>query len=432
MSNIDPDRLEDSDIPLPDEQFQGLPVFVCGGWVRDTIRGEQATDIDLMVAETTPSEMRERGFTEVDNSGNDTFAVFIDDLDREVAIAREEVSTGTGHDEFEVEPVPETVEASEAVSRDLERRDFSINAMAFDLRWEVLHDPHNGLSDLQSERIRHVSDAFRDDPLRILRGARFAARLDFDVAIETKRIMSEFVEDLEDLPGERVRMEASKNFREAKEPRKFFDILTEVGALPHSFPELAALRLVAAGPSEYHQEGTAWEHTLMVLEEMHDLMPNDELALWMALTHDLGKAETPSDELPSHHGHGERGIPIIEDMSDRLAFSNEQERACKEGARQHMRLKNVEEMRDATLFDTWKQVDNRTRLSRLMVADARGREPAGEFAFNELMDAFQRAQDAVAEVSARDLMDDGHDPEEDGEKFGQLLRQRRIEAMKDE
>jgi tRNA nucleotidyltransferase (CCA-adding enzyme) len=188
-------NLDDLEIELPDE-FDGLPVFAVGGVVRDTIRGVESNDIDLMVAETSPSEMKERGFTEVDND-NDTLGVFIDSLGREVALAREESSTGDGHTEFDVEPVPETVEASEAVHRDSERRDLTVNALIYDTRHGVLHDPHDGLQDLEDEVIRAVNgDSFKQDPLRIIRAARFAARLEFEIDPTTKKLMEEAVDGL--------------------------------------------------------------------------------------------------------------------------------------------------------------------------------------------------------------------------------------------
>jgi tRNA nucleotidyltransferase (CCA-adding enzyme) len=425
------ENLDAEDIELP-EMFDGLPVFAVGGWVRDTILGNDPHDLDLMVAEVTPEEMRERGFREIDSPNNDTFAVFEDKFNREVAIAREEASTGDGHTAFEVEPVPETVEASEAVERDLKRRDLTINSMALDLRWNVLHDPFNGFRDLERGIIRGTTAGnFQQDPLRILRAARFTGRLDFDIEEATKERMSEAADGLEHLPGERIRMEMMKNFLESDTPRRFFDILSEVGALPHAFPELAALRLIPAGPEAHHREGSAFNHTLLVLEEMNDLLPDDKIALLMALLHDIGKAETPLDELPSHHGHGERGADVIDDMAERLGFSKRQRRAAKEASREHMRLKNINELRTGTVLDAWKHTKNRTRLARLMVADARGREPEGEFDHASLLTRFQRAQDAVAKVQAQDLMDDGHTPEEmGGEEFGNLLRQRRIEAMR--
>lgn len=419
-------------IELP-EEFDGLPVFAVGGAVRDASLGEAPHDIDLMVAEVAPSEMHERGFTEIDSPNNDTFAVFLDSLGREVALAREEESTGSSHTDFEVKPVEPDVRAKEAVERDLKRRDFTVNAMALDLRHNTLHDPHGGSGALNRGILRHVSDAFSDDPLRILRGARFAARLGFDIALETQFAMEDAASELSTLPGERIRMELEKVLVEAESPRIFFDTLREVSALEVAFPELDALIGVPAGPEEHHAEGDAFEHTMLVLEQMKERRPDDEIAMLMALAHDLGKAATPEDELPSHHSHGKDGVPIIMEMAKRLSFSNEQESAMKEAASLHMRLHDIEDMRDSTVLKTWERMHNWHRMFDLMVSDGRGREPVREWSRGHALRRFGLAKAASEEVSGQNLIDAGHDPDEmGGKEFGDLLHQRRIEHMRGE
>lgn len=427
LQNLDA-LIEDTELP---EEFDGLPVFIVGGAVRDTLRGVGAEDIDLMVAETTPNEMRRRGFREIDSANNDTFGVFQDSLKREVALAREEESTGDGHDEFAVEPVPASVEAGEAVSRDLERRDFTVNAMALDVRWETLHDPRGGVQDLEDGVLRAVNaDAFKQDPLRILRGARFAARLDVEIDDTTKGAMWESVTKLPSLPQERVRMEMEKALVQADEPSRFFEILHEVAALDYTFPELYDLMGVPAGPPEFHKEGDSFDHTMMVLDEMSELRPNDELALLMALAHDLGKGVTSEMMLPSHHNHGTSGIPIVESMADRLSLSNEQENAMVEACRLHMRFHDVEGLRASTVVEMWQNMDHFHRLWDLAVADSRGREPQREppTAF----DRFDAARRAVDEWTGQRLIDEGYSPDDmGGEEFGALLRQRRVERMRE-
>jgi tRNA nucleotidyltransferase (CCA-adding enzyme) len=202
MSKIDIDRLDELNIELP-EEFDGLPTFVVGGAIRDKLTGAEVSDHDLMVAEVSPSEMRERGFHEIDSPNNDTFAVFHDSLNREVAIAREESpketpdGDGNPHTSFDIEPVPEDVPATEAVQRDSKRRDITINSLVFDLRHDVLHDPNNGLQDLEDGVIRAVDhDSFKTDPLRIIRAARFASRLDFEIETTTKKLMEESADRL--------------------------------------------------------------------------------------------------------------------------------------------------------------------------------------------------------------------------------------------
>lgn len=430
---MDIEDLTAKDISLPDE-FDGLPTFIVGGWVRDSLLdGERPSDVDLMVAEVSPEEMESRGFRRIDSANNDTFGVFQDSLGREVALARQEQSTGPGHRDFDVTPVPEDVPASEAVERDLSRRDFTINAMALDARFDVLHDPHDGRADLEAGAIRHVSDSsFKEDPLRILRGARFAARLDFDVAGETKDSMREAASGLRDLPPERHRMELEKALVEADEPSQFFKLLRNVRALECTFPEIAALDLVPAGPVEHHQEGSTFEHTMLVLDKMVALRPRDELAALMALFHDVGKGSTPTEFLPSHRGHGRRGIDLIDQMADRDGFSKEQERAMKEASRQHMRLQEPGALRLATVLHIHDESRFPSRLVDLMSADADGRRPKGEFPRDLLVERFTAAAKARRAISGQDLIDEGHDPDEmGGENFGDLLHQRRVEKMRE-
>jgi tRNA nucleotidyltransferase (CCA-adding enzyme) len=199
--------IDKGELPQFHEEYDGLDVFVVGGWVRDFFReGHQPTDVDLMVAGVSEQDMLDRGFRPVNSANNDTFGVFFDSRGREVALAREEVSTGEGHRAFDVEPVPADVPVREAVERDLLRRDFTVNAMAIHRGGEFL-DPHDGRFDLEDGIIRAVDEqAFVHDPLRILRGARFAARLDADVDSDTLGLMKEMTPALTTLPQERVRL----------------------------------------------------------------------------------------------------------------------------------------------------------------------------------------------------------------------------------
>jgi tRNA nucleotidyltransferase (CCA-adding enzyme) len=177
-------------VPLPAE-FDGIDVFIVGGYVRDTMRGvEEPSDVDLMVTGVEPSELRFRdGFRAVEN---ETFPVFFDSLGREVALAREEQNNGDGHTDFDVFAVPADVDRLDALERDLVRRDIQCNSMAIDPRTGELFDPHGGRSNLQEGIIKATNpDSFKDDGLRVLRAARFAARLDFKIEEETKNLMEE-------------------------------------------------------------------------------------------------------------------------------------------------------------------------------------------------------------------------------------------------
>jgi tRNA nucleotidyltransferase (CCA-adding enzyme) len=428
---MDIENLDKLDVELPSE-FDGLPVFVVGGAVRDAIRGVPFEDIDLMVAETSPDEMRERGFREIDSANNDTFGVFQDSLKREVALAREESPSDEGenaHTAFDIEPVPADVRAREAVLRDLERRDFTVNAMAFDARWETLHDPRGGVQDLKDGILRAVNaDTFKQDPLRILRGARFAARLDAEIDDTTKGAMWESVAKLPNLPQERVRMEMEKALVQADEPSRFFRVLEEVAALDYTFPELYDLMGVSAGPDEFHKEGDTFDHTMLVLDEMSKLRPDDELAMLMALAHDLGKAVTAGGD--NHGGHGKKGVNPVREMMARLGLSNAQTEAMKEACRYHMRFHDVEDLRASTVVEMWQDMSHFHRLWDLALADSLGREPKGDPP--EGFDRFHAARQAVDEWTGQRLIDEGYDPQEmGGENFGNLLHQKRVERMRE-
>ncbi len=436
---MDIENLDKLDVELPSE-YENLPVFVVGGAVRDAIRGVEFHDIDLMVAEVSPDEMRERGFREIDSANNETFGVFQDSLKREVALAREESpkeipdsEDSNPHTAFDIEPVDADVRAREALLRDLKRRDFTVNAMAFDARWETLHNPRGGVQDLEDGILRAVNaDAFKQDPLRILRGARFAARLDAEIDDTTKGAMWESAPSLTALPQERVRMEMEKALVQADEPSRFFHVMDEVAALYRTFPEVYDLMDVPAGPPEFHEEGSTFDHTMMVLDEMSHLRQNDELALLMALAHDFGKALTAEEDLPHHYTHGKNGMTVVERMSERLAFSNEQETAMKEASRFHMRFHDIAELRSATIIEMWQQMDHFHRLWDLAVADANGRKPQGKPPSQSDFRRFAAARSACAEWTGQRLIDEGYDPQElGGEEFGNLLKQKRVERMRE-
>lgn len=416
-------------VPLPAE-FDGIDVFIVGGFVRDTIRGvEEPSDVDLMVTGVEPSELRARdGFRAVEN---ETFPVFFDSLGREVALAREEQNNGDGHTDFDVFAVPADVDRLDALERDLVRRDFTVNAMALDPRTGELFDPHGGRGDIQTGTIRHVSDHFRDDPLRVLRGARFAARLDAGLTSETAAIMNDVAPGISELPEERIRMEMEKNFKQAQDPTKFFYILASVDALEVSFPRLHRLRNIPAGPPEHHGEGSTFAHTMMVINRMHTLRGNDLDGLLAALVHDFGKLETPKEEWPSHHGHGDQGLAVAERFANRLSMSNHQRRVMRDACRHHMRLKNIEEINEATVFDLVAQLHvEPDLLVDLVAADSWGRIPGSVFPADLARERLGRAVQAMDDVTGRDLIEDGRDPNEiGGEKFGKLLRDRRIERM---
>lgn len=462
MSN---DLIDTLDIPLPD-QFNGLRTLAVGGVVRALFTNNPVTDVDLMVQGSTVEAMVERDFQlvvsgqtpedftadefhqealEAASNGDffefieqidgNQFPVFLDELGREVALARTERSTGDGHTNFDVVATPDVT-----VEEDLGRRDLTCNALAVDLTSGDLIDPFDGQQDIENEIIRHVGeDSFRDDPLRILRMARFAARLDFEVADETLAEASRHVEGLHTLPNERWGMEVVKAMKQAQQPSRFFTLLDTIDALETVLPELAALQDVPAGPPEHHQEGDAFEHTMLVLDEMSELRPGEPRALLGAMAHDLGKALTPNERLPSHPKHHVRGVDLMENIQNRLVLSSELRGVMESASRFHMRMHRLDELRDSTLI---RMVDRLRveasceepkhltfdELIDLAEADSQGRVPA-ESADREMMhDRINRALQ-VLEAVGGDHIAANFEPN-DGEHFGELLLQERIRAFR--
>lgn len=297
---------------MVDEMVQ-IKRFKVGGAVRDLVRGKIPNDVDWVVVGMTPEGMKARGFTPV---GKD-FPVFLHPKTKEEhALARTERKSGKGHTGFSVDFNP-TVSLEE----DLERRDLTINAMALDEEGNLV-DPFNGLQDVERKILRHVGPAFRDDPLRVLRVARFAAQLDFLVHPATLKLMEDMVNDgeLEHLTAERVWKETEKALLSNK-PSTFFHVLQSVGALKVVFPELHALVGVEQN-AEHHPEGDVWTHTMMVLDMATELTP-DPLVRFAALVHDLGKAVSHENEENGpgqHKGHEEAGVAIVKSMAERLAI----------------------------------------------------------------------------------------------------------------
>lgn len=306
-----------------------VEIFQVGGSIRDKLMGRDPQDFDFVVVGGTVEYMLANGLKQV---GAD-FPVFIHPNGDEYALARTERKTGSGYTGFECFTENVTLE------QDLRRRDLTINAIAYDQMAEQIIDPFGGESDIKKKVLRHVdADAFREDPVRVLRLARFLARWpDFNVDNETRKLCEQMVKDgeLAHLTAERVTAELFKALGEAS-PTRFFIFLQSVGALAVVLPEVAALHGVPQ-PFKWHPEGCCFTHTMLVLDEAANsdvsyrpfshafpMSYYDARVLlnWCALVHDLGKATTPADVLPSHHGHEERGARILQKLCDRLKIAN--------------------------------------------------------------------------------------------------------------
>lgn len=300
---------------LPDP----VRIYEVGGAVRDDLLGEPIADRDFVVVGATPEMMLKAGFRPV---GKD-FPVFLHpETHEEYALARTERKTGRGYHGFVFHAAPDV-----SLADDLARRDLTINAMARDAQGTLI-DPFNGQRDLQARILRHVSPAFAEDPLRVLRVARLAARFDFKVADETMQLMRDIVAngEMETLAAERVWQETTRALM-CEKPSRFLQVLRDCGALAVWMPEVGALYGVPQKP-EHHPEIDAGKH----IEEVLDASARFSFSLpvrYALLCHDLGKATTKSEQLPDHRGHEIRGVPLANALSARLKASGD----CADAAR---------------------------------------------------------------------------------------------------
>ncbi|HZW11801.1 MAG TPA: multifunctional CCA addition/repair protein [Noviherbaspirillum sp.] len=325
-----------------------MKTYVVGGAVRDTLLGLPVQDHDHVVVGATPQQMIEKGFTPV---GKD-FPVFLHPVTHEeYALARTERKTAPGYKGFHFHAAPDVT-----LEQDLIRRDLTINAMAQDEDGSII-DPFGGQRDLQARVFRHVSEAFAEDPVRILRLARFAARFtDFTVAPETNALMRNMVEagEVDALVPERVWQELARGLMEAK-PSRMFEVLRACGALARILPELDALWGVPQ-PELHHPEIDTGVHVMMVIdyaaEKKHDLPIR-----CAALMHDLGKGATPREEWPKHYGHEERGVKLVDQACKRLKIPNDCRDLAVMTAREHGNVSRALEMRVNTIVSLFERCD---------------------------------------------------------------------------
>lgn len=332
-----------------------MKIYVVGGAVRDQLLGRPNADRDYVVVGSTPEAMRALGYRPV---GRD-FPVFLHPQTQdEYALARTERKTAPGYHGFAFHAAPEVT-----LEEDLARRDLTINAMAQGDDG-VLVDPFHGQQDLAAKILRHVGPAFVEDPVRILRLARFAARFaDFSVAPETQALMCEMVNsgEIDHLVPERVWQELAKGLLEDK-PSRMFEVLRDCGALARLLPELDALFGVHQRP-EYHPEIDTGIHTMMVLDQ--SARHNFSLPVrFAALLHDLGKGTTPVDILPRHHGHEERSVRLVEKVCARLKVPVDCRDLALLMARHHGNIHRAAELRAATIVALFEKTDALRRPAR--------------------------------------------------------------------
>ena len=349
-----------------------IEAYLVGGAVRDQLLNYTFKERDWVVIGSTPEEMLSLGFQQV---GKD-FPVFLHpETHDEYALARTERKDGLGYHGFEMHASPDVT-----LEEDLYRRDLTINAMAMTESGEII-DPYGGQADLETKTLRHVSSHFSEDPLRLLRVARFAARfhhLGFSIADDTMELLKEITEsqELKTLSVERVWTETDKALSE-QDPDVYFQVLRDCGALKQLFPEIDALFGVP-NPVKWHPEVDSGIHTLMVLKQAALLSPETKVR-FAALCHDLGKGLTPKEFWPKHRGHERAGVGLIKKMADRLKIPNEHRDLACLGSEFHLHAHKALELRPQTLLKVLTQFDFFRRPERfnyfldICEADFRGR-----------------------------------------------------------
>jgi len=401
-----------------------MKIYLVGGAVRDRLLGLPVQDRDYVVVGATPQDLIALGYKPV---GKD-FPVFLHPQTREeYALARTERKTGPGYHGFAF-----IADASVTLEDDLRRRDLTINAIAED-EDGVLVDPFGGAADLRGRVLRHVSPAFAEDPVRVLRVARFAARYagrGFEVAPETLGLMQQMVRsgEVDHLVPERVWAETQKALTE-NQPSAFLRTLRACGALGRVMPEVDALYGVPQR-AEYHPEVDTGIHVEMVLDMAARLAPGDALIGWCALTHDLGKALTPAEVLPKHHGHEHSGVTPLRALAARLKVPAEYAALAELVCRLHLLAHTAFELRANTVLELFEKLDAFRQPKRLppfllaCAADKRGRLGKSEDDYPQAryLTALFRA---AREPKAQTLLEQGLS----GTQLGSALRQARLDAV---
>lgn len=404
-----------------------MHIYLVGGAVRDQLLNLPVKDRDYLVVGATPEQLLVKGYQQV---GND-FPVFLHpETKEEYALARQEHKNGVGYTGFICDFSPEV-----SLEQDLIRRDLTINAMAQDINGQIL-DPFGGKQDLEKRLLRHISPAFGEDPLRVLRVARFAARfhsLGFKIAPETVNLMHEMTTrgELAHLTAERVWQETQKAF-DTEHPHIYFKVLRKVGALAVLFPEFDRLFGVPQ-PEQHHPEIDSGIHTLLVIEQARKLTEkaeNQTALFWAALCHDLGKGLTPSASLPHHYGHEVKGIKPTQDLSNRLKIPTAVKDFAMLVTEYHTHCHKMAELRPATVLkvfnalDVWRKPQRFFDFLLACEADARGRLGLSQRAYPQAALA-TRYFEAANHVDVQQVIEDGFEKQAIREE----LDRRRIDAI---
>ncbi len=395
-----------------------MNIYLVGGAVRDQLLQIDNYDNDWVVVNSTPEEMLALGYTPV---GKD-FPVFLHPKTQEEhALARTERKIGKGYTGFECHFSKDVT-----LEEDLLRRDLTINAMAQDNSGNII-DPYGGQDDLNNRILRHVSDAFSEDPLRVLRVARFAAKLHhlgFSIAAETMQLMQDIVQsgELSHLTAERVWLEWHKSLT-TQSPHIFLQVLRECGALAILLPEIDTLFGVPQ-PEKWHPEIDTGIHTLMVLEQAAKLTNQPQIRFATAV-HDLGKGVTPPAEWPSHKMHCHTGLKLINQVCDRFKLPNEYRELALIVCEQHSNVHRAAELRPETFIRIFSKIDvwrKPERLNALLIcchADHLGRKGLEKQPYPQQA-IFEQAFKAASSVNVQDVIAQGFKGKEIREQLDKL------------
>jgi tRNA nucleotidyltransferase (CCA-adding enzyme) len=397
-----------------------METYLVGGYIRDQLLGLDPHERDWVVVGASPQQMLDQGFRSV---GKD-FPVFLHPQTKEEhALARTERKTAPGYRGFVVNAAPEVT-----LEQDLARRDLTINAIAQNSDGELI-DPYGGQEDLRNKLLRHVSPAFTEDPVRVLRIARFAARFGFSIADETKLLIRKMITagELDHLVPERIWQELSKALASNK-PSLFFTTLRDVGALEVLFPDIDRLFGVPQVP-KWHPEIDTGIHVMMVIDQAA-LLSESIAVRFAALCHDLGKGTTPADILPQHKGHEVRSIALTKTLCERLRVPNNVKSLAIKVAEYHTHMHLLFEMRSATILKVIEALDsfrNPEQFENYLLAseaDFRGR-PGYEDADMPESRVFNECFEVCRQIDARPFLEQGLS----GQAISEAVKKQRIHLI---